>query len=321
MGSLPLRRFLFPSLFFLYVCFSPDLLKGQIPINSSHAQMPDVPEVKRTLLVEISSSSVNKPRNSRVAFQDVGKLHLSEEQNIRLKSIEFRDVNVHDALHSILCLSGINHIIDPRICGNLTVIWNDFRLQDAVNSILVSQGLVCRWIGDILLISLNENSFVTTETIVLRNRKVEEVQGIVSDMISRGVGTFSIDVSSNSVKITNTKPIVDACKLFLSMIDYTSRRFDSFGTSGLFKFGENEVALGKDQLVIRMETSNPKTPIPLIRILRSDYVDHNTQKIADFKFNSSEIGSGTLHPVQVICDIYLSAYDKVTGQHIDFSPK
>lgn len=321
MRRFTLRRILLRSLFILYVCFSPNLSLGQVPITGSRAQMPTPPMMKGELPVEISSSSANILGNSRVAFQDVGKLHLSEEQNIRLKFIEFHDTSVHDALHGILSLSGINHIIDPRICGNLTVLWNDFRLQDAVNSILVSQGLVCRWIGDILIISMNENSFVTTETIVLRNRKVEEISGIVSDMISRGVGTFSIDISSNSVQITDTKPIVYACKLFLSMIDCTSRRFDSSGTSGLFKFGENEVALGDDHLVIRMEASNPKTPIPFISIVRSNYVDHKKRKIADFKFNSSEIGSGTMHPVQVICDIYLSAYDKLTGQRIDFSPK
>ena len=250
-------------------------------------------------------------------------LRLPEEMNIVVRRIEFRDTELVDVLQGLSGLIKLNVIISPLVIGKVNLLLDGVKIEDAFNSLFQAQGLAFKWNGNILTISPNPNFPLVTQTIQLRNRKVEEIEGLLWGMQTQGVGTFSLNTASNSISFTDRKEIVWATALLLGVHDYFSGTIGEFveGKGRFIQFDDKSVTFGPKVLTVKIESAKNASHRDSIYVYMQGDPNGEVSKIGEYSYDSFENGSGTSHPIEINCNISISARDKQTGEEVKLTPK
>ncbi len=247
-------------------------------------------------------------------------LEIESSQNITVGSLDFRNTHVSDALHSLAQLINLNLVVSREVSGNMTVIFKHCSLQDAFNVILKAFFLSYTRFGNILVIHPSSFAPIFEKTVKLRNRKVSEIIDLMQGMNS-SIGTFSYDIASNSITFRDEKASLNAAMKLIYHIDTISAKLGekADGELSFIHFDSNKITLGDNVLTIKVEAPDTASGSKSIKVYLGN-ADSQGKQIGKFSYNSLEIGSGTVNPVEIDCVIGISVCDSVSGEVLEFNP-
>ncbi|MFZ2957951.1 MAG: hypothetical protein WA705_13770 [Candidatus Ozemobacteraceae bacterium] len=266
--------------------------------------------------VEESTSQKGIPMKERLV--------LDPNSNILIKSLDFRTSDLKDVLRNLFQLIDVNVIIEPAVFGEITLSFKNTKVEEALNLIMDNQKLTWKWVGKTVVIDrdINAGPQLITKTIELRNRKPEELCNFLWGALTYGIGTFSFDTCSNTITLTDEKPVVEICSRVLSSIDINSGNYKELVPcqTGFIGFGTNTVVLGNNVLSIKLEKAVNSSDSTTLVVYLSDGAQNCDTRIGEFTYNSTEIGSGTSREVVVNCKVFVSVTEKDSGKPLSLCP-
>ena len=154
--------------------------------------------------VEIQRSSLTFPPN----------------KNIRIKSLDFRQTDVADALRSLARIININLMLGNGVSGqSVTVLFNDVTMEEAFNTILVNFNLSFSWEGKILRIFPANDAPTFTRIFSILHTNAVEIQPMINRLLTQGKGTSEIDSRTNSIIVNDTLAKLTEIENMLPQID------------------------------------------------------------------------------------------------------
>ena len=242
---------------------------------------------------------------------------LPEENNVLIRSLEFRDCDIKDVLYGLCGLVKISLLIDPVVNGIVSFNLYDSKLQDVFNAILKNQGLNHEWLGNVLLILPAKIGPMVEEEIFLRNRKVDDLFDVMYEMVCP-LGTFSTNVASNSISFVAPKEVARATRSLLKVLDSVDASLGEkpLGRTKFLNWSDQKVVFGANTFSIELNSS-PASQSTSLKFYLGWIKPERVRKIGELSYDSLEIGSGTCHPVEIRCTIGISVIDKKTGNEVD----
>ena len=132
-----------------------------------------------------------------------------------LITLDFKDVDLKDALKIVTQASGFNIVMDNDVKATVTITLKDVTWQTALDNILKTNGLTYRFDGNIIRITTLETVKkeedtlpLTTKIIRLNFAKVQDLQTSFSKIISTR-GNIQTNINTNSLIITDTPAALD----------------------------------------------------------------------------------------------------------------
>ncbi len=154
--------------------------------------------------VDIQRSSITFPPN----------------KNIRIKSLDFRQTDVADALRSLARIININLMLGNGVSGkSVTVLFNDVTMEEAFNTILVNFDLSFSWEGKILRIFPANEAPTFTRIFSIIHTNAVEIQPMINRLLTPGKGTSEIDSRTNSIIVNDTLAKLTEIENMLPQID------------------------------------------------------------------------------------------------------
>lgn len=168
-------------------------------------------------LIAPTSSSYNNPKTA-VDIQS-STLTFPPGKNIRIKSLDFRQTDVADALRSLSRIININLMISEGVRGKaVTVLFNDVTMEEAFNTLLVNFDLSFAWEGKILRIFPQNAAPTFTRIFSIQHTNAVEIQPMISRLLS-SKGRIELDSRTNSFIITDTLAKLTEIENMLPKID------------------------------------------------------------------------------------------------------
>ena len=167
-----------------------------------------------------------------------------------LISVNFRNLDINDALKTISLVSGMNIILDRGLKAQTSVSLKDVSWQTALDNILKTNQLTYRIENNIIrVMSLDtlkkedETTPLSTKIITLNFAKCADLQQSLSKIISSR-GNIQVNTSTNSLIVTDTPDILSKVEEFANKLDVrtpqvmiealiTSIKLDEKNQSGL----------------------------------------------------------------------------------------
>ncbi|MBF0499876.1 MAG: hypothetical protein HQM09_07075 [Candidatus Riflebacteria bacterium] len=168
--------------------------------------------------------SPNAPMQGEVSLSST--FVLPAGYNIRIKSLDFRDTDVKDALRGLAGLVNLNLMLANDITGNITILFNDVTVEDAMNTILRSQNLAFSWDTTILRIYKAENAPLSTAIFPITNAIASDVKSIIDKTLTPSRGSSEIDPRTNSLIIKDTPNVIENIRNLLPQIDIKETTVD-----------------------------------------------------------------------------------------------
>ncbi len=159
-------------------------------------------------------------KNSQTAF-DIQRSSITfpPNKNIRIKSLDFRQTDVADALRSLARIININLMLGNGVSGkSITVLFNDVTMEEAFNTILVNYDLSFSWEGKILRIFQASDAPTFTKIFSILHTNAVEIQPMIARLLS-SKGTSEIDSRTNSIIVTDTLAKLTEIENMLPQID------------------------------------------------------------------------------------------------------
>ena len=126
----------------------------------------------------------NKNNQGGIEIQS-SYLTFPQNKNIRIKSLDFRQTDVADALRSLARLININLMLGDGVGGKtVTVLFNDVTMEEAFNTILVNFGLSFSWEGKILRIFPSNAAPTFTRIFNIQHANATEIQPMLNKLLS-----------------------------------------------------------------------------------------------------------------------------------------
>ncbi len=153
--------------------------------------------------VDIQRSSITFPPN----------------KNIRIKSLDFRQTDVADALRSLARIININLMLGNGVSGKtVTVLFNDVTMEEAFNTLLVNFDLSFSWEGKILRIFPANEAPTFTRIFSIQHTNAVEIQPMITRLMSEK-GKSELDSRTNSIIVTDTLAKLTEIENMLPQID------------------------------------------------------------------------------------------------------
>jgi len=142
-----------------------------------------------------------------------------------LITLDFKEVDLKDALKIITQASGLNIVIDNDVKATVTITLKDVFWQTALENILKTSGLTYKLDGGIIRVMTLETVKkeaetlpVATKIITLNFAKVQDLEKSLNKMISAR-GNIQTNINTNSLIITDTPEILTKIEELTSKLD------------------------------------------------------------------------------------------------------
>ena len=188
----------------------PETMYQMAPVstqNQAQAQpqtpAPNITPKKSNSLIAPNS---DKSGRSNQAGVDIQRSYLSfpPNKNIRIKSLDFRQTDVADALRSLSRIININLMLGNGVSGkSVTVLFNDVTMEEAFNTLLVNFDLSFSWEGKILRIFPSNEAPTFTRIFSIQHTNAVEIQPMIARLMSEK-GKSELDSRTNSIIVTDT---------------------------------------------------------------------------------------------------------------------
>ena len=146
-------------------------------------------------------------------------LELPEEMNMAIRSLDFRQTDVKDALRSLASLINLNLMLANDISGEVTVLFSDVSIEEAFNTLIRSFNLAFSWDGTILRIFKTENAPLVTRIFNIRNTTASSVKDRIDKVLLTEKGKSEVDLRTNALIITDTSTTLEKVNSLLPQID------------------------------------------------------------------------------------------------------
>ncbi len=194
------------------------------PAPTSAPNEPNITAKKPNSLIapNTDSSYSNKSNKNNQNGIDIQRSTISfpPNKNIRIKSLDFRQTDVADALRSLARIININLMLGSGVSGKtITVLFNDVTMEEAFNTILVNYDLSFSWEGKILRIFQSSDAPTFTRIFSIQHTNAIEIQPMIARLLTPGKGTSEIDSRTNSIIVKDTLEKLTEIENMLPQID------------------------------------------------------------------------------------------------------
>lgn len=172
----------------------------------------------------MSPNSNNAENNNRIPQNGIeiqrSTLTFPPNKNIIIKSLDFRQTDVADALRSLARIININLMLGSNVGGKtVTVLFNDVTMEEAFNTILVNFDLSFSWEGKILRIFPANDAPTFTRIFSIQHTNAVDIQPMINRLLTPGKGNSEIDSRTNSIIVTDTIAKLTEIENMLPQID------------------------------------------------------------------------------------------------------
>ena len=182
------------------------------PITGARSQSP----------VDPASASPQAARQQSDGQGEIslgGNLRLPPNMNITLRSVDFRETELSDALRSLASLINLNLMLSAGIEGTVTILFSEVTIEEALNTLLRSFDLAFQWEGNILRVFPMANAPLKTTIFNIQNTNAVQVKEIIDRLLTQGRGTSDVDSRTNSIMVKDTQMVLDSIRQLLPKID------------------------------------------------------------------------------------------------------
>ncbi len=139
--------------------------------------------------------------------------------NMAIRSLDFRQTDVKDALRSLASLINLNLMLANDISGDVTVLFSDVSIEEAFNTLIRSFNLAFSWDGTILRIFRSENAPLVTRIFNIRNTTASSVKDRIDKVLLSEKGKSEVDLRTNALIVTDTAATLEKINSLLPQID------------------------------------------------------------------------------------------------------
>ena len=169
------------------------------------------------------SNSLIAPNSDKAAKTGVdiqrSSITFPPNKNIKIKSLDFRQTDVADALRSLARIININLMLGNGVSGKtVTVLFNDVTMEEAFNTLLVNFDLSFSWEGKILRIFPANEAPTFTRIFTIQHTNAVEIQPMIARLMSEK-GKSELDSRTNSIIVTDTLAKLTEIENMLPQID------------------------------------------------------------------------------------------------------
>lgn len=105
------------------------------------------------------------------------------QQNGQLISLNFQDISVRSALQLLADFSGVNMIANDAVRGHITLRLKDVTWEQALNVILITQGLMQKNVGNVLMITPKEQMADRNKILLKRMQQLDNLSPLQDSLI------------------------------------------------------------------------------------------------------------------------------------------
>ena len=127
-------------------------------------------------------------------------LGLSQEQD--LISLDFRDIEIGDALRLLAKQYNLNIILSKDITGAVTIQFSNVTVEEAIDSIVTTNGFAYTKLGTVYKVTRPDVAQPTSRLFQLNNAVAKELKEPLKKVLS-SVGSIETDERSNSILVTD----------------------------------------------------------------------------------------------------------------------
>ncbi|MBR4570015.1 MAG: type II secretion system protein GspD [Candidatus Riflebacteria bacterium] len=201
----------------------PEAMYQMAPVQT---QAPNPEPQPKTAITPKKSNSLIAPNSDKSAKnnqtgKDIQRSSISfpPNKNIKIKSLDFRQTDVADALRSLARIININLMLGNGVSGKtVTVLFNDVTMEEAFNTLLVNFDLSFSWEGKILRIFPSNEAPTFTRIFSIQHTNAVEIQPMIARLMSEK-GKSELDSRTNSIIVTDTLAKLTEIENMLPQID------------------------------------------------------------------------------------------------------
>lgn len=166
-----------------------------------------------------TGNSTKNSQNKATIDIEGSTLTFPPGKNIKIKSLDFRQTPVSDALRSLARIININLMLSSEIpAKTVTVLFSDVTMEEAFNTILVNFNLSFSWEGKILRIFPAELAPTFTRIFTIQHTNAGDLQAMIERLLSDR-GKLELDARTNAIIITDTLAKLTEIENMLPQID------------------------------------------------------------------------------------------------------
>ena len=172
-------------------------------------------------LISPKNSGNNSSKNQNKTTIDIegSTLTFPPGKNIKIKSLDFRQTPVSDALRSLARIININLMLSSEIpAKTVTVLFSDVTMEEAFNTILINFNLSFSWEGKILRIFPSELAPTFTRIFTIQHTNAGDLQAMIERLLSER-GKLELDARTNAIIVTDTLAKLTELENMLPQID------------------------------------------------------------------------------------------------------
>lgn len=195
----------------------PEAMYQMAPVQTQNPEPPQVPAITPK---KSNSLIAPNPKNTQTG-KDIQRSSISfpPNKNIKIKSLDFRQTDVADALRSLARIININLMLGNGVSGKtVTVLFNDVTMEEAFNTLLVNFDLSFSWEGKILRIFPSNEAPTFTRIFSIQHTNAVEIQPMINRLMSEK-GKSELDSRTNSIIVTDTLAKLTEIENMLPQID------------------------------------------------------------------------------------------------------
>lgn len=176
---------------------------------------------------------------------DINAALVPMQRDSKLISLNFQDISVRSALQLLADFSGVNMVANDAVRGNITLRLKDVTWEQALNVILITQGLMQKNVGNVLMIvpkeqianrnkmllkhmqQLDDLSPLRDTLIHLNYAKASDIAGLLKDknnsLLSKR-GSVVTDQRTNTILIRDVPDSLTAIQTLVQRLDVSVRQ-------------------------------------------------------------------------------------------------
>ena len=199
----------------------PETMYQMAPVQTQPAEPPQNPAITPKKSNSLIAPGADKSAKNNQTGKDIQRSSISfpPNKNIKIKSLDFRQTDVADALRSLARIININLMLGNGVSGKtVTVLFNDVTMEEAFNTLLVNFDLSFSWEGKILRIFPSNEAPTFTRIFSIQHTNAVEIQPMIARLMSEK-GKSELDSRTNSIIVTDTLAKLTEIENMLPQID------------------------------------------------------------------------------------------------------
>ena len=199
----------------------PETMYQMAPVKTQNPEPHQNPAITPKKSNSLIAPGADKTAKSNQTGKDIQRSAISfpPNKNIKIKSLDFRQTDVADALRSLARIININLMLGNGVSGKtVTVLFNDVTMEEAFNTLLVNFDLSFSWEGKILRIFPSNEAPTFTRIFSIQHTNAVEIQPMITRLMSEK-GKSELDSRTNSIIVTDTLAKLTEIENMLPQID------------------------------------------------------------------------------------------------------